>query len=115
LLRNEDDVLPLDPARIRRLAVIGRLAATPNIGDRGSSNVHPPHVVTPLEGLRDALPTATVVHDDGHDPAAAAAAVTNADAAVVVVGYTHHDEGEYVDTAGVRHLFHLFPPATDPE
>jgi beta-glucosidase len=114
LLRNLDDVLPLDPVRIRRLAVIGRLAATPNIGDRGSSDVHPPHVVTPLEGLRTALPTATVVHDDGSDPAAAAATASGADAAVVVVGYTHHDEGEYVDPKGVAHLFHLFPPATDP-
>jgi beta-glucosidase len=30
------------------------------------------------------------------------------------VGYTHHDEGEYVDPSGVAHLFHLFPPMTDP-
>ena len=28
LLRNESGTLPLDPARVRRLAVIGRLAAT---------------------------------------------------------------------------------------
>src|SRR6185436_14554221 len=30
-------------------------------------------------------------------------------------GYTHHDEGEYVDPAGVAHLMHLYPPITDPE
>jgi len=115
LLRNENALLPLDPARIRRLAVIGRLAAVPNLGDGGSSNVHPPHVVIPLEGLRAALPAATVSHDDGSDASAAAATAAGADAVVVVVGYTHHDEGEYIDPAGVRHLFHLFPPMNDPE
>src|SRR5688572_12527744 len=112
LLRNEDAFLPLDPARLRRLAVIGRLAATPNLGDGGSCNVHPPHVVTPLDGLRAALPNATVVHDEGGDAARVAA---DADAAVVVVGYTRHDEGEFIDSAGVSHLFHLFPPMPDAE
>jgi hypothetical protein len=112
LLRNEHALLPLDPARLRRLAVVGRLAATPNLGDGGSSNVHPPHVVTPLDGLRAALPNATVVHDEGADAARVAAA---ADAAVVVVGYTRHDEGEFIDPGGVSHLFHLFPPMPDAE
>jgi beta-glucosidase len=112
LLRNEDDLLPLDRARLRRVAVIGRLAAVPNIGDGGSSNVHPPHVVTPLEGLRAALPDADILHDDGADASRVAA---SADVAIVVVGYTHHDEGEYIDPAGVAHLFRLYPPMTDPE
>src|SRR4029453_3007887 len=75
-------------------------------------NVHPPHVVTPLDGLRAALPDTTIVHDDGGDGAAGAA---DADAAIVVVGYTHHDEGEFIDPNGIAHLFHLFPPMTDPE
>jgi hypothetical protein len=112
LLRNDGALLPLDPSRLRRLAVIGRLAATPNLGDGGSSNVHPPEAVTPLDGLRAALPAASVVYDDGGDAARVAA---GADAAVVVVGYTRHDEGEYIDPAGVAHLFHLFPPMTDAE
>jgi beta-glucosidase len=111
LLRNENALLPLDPARVRRLAVIGRLAAVPNLGDRGSSNVHPPDVVTPLAGLRAALPDSEVVHRDEAD----AAVLAIADAAVVVVGYTHHDEGEFVDPAGIAHLYHLFPPMTEPD
>jgi beta-glucosidase len=110
LLRNEGAVLPLDPSRIRRLAVVGRLARVANIGDGGSSNVHPPHVVTPLEGLRAALPGATVEHHDDADPATLAAA----DAAIVVVGYTRHDEGEYIPT-DMGDLFHLFPPMPDEE
>jgi beta-glucosidase len=114
LLRNEGDLLPLDPSKLRRVAVIGELAAKPNIGDGGSSDVHPPHVVTPLEGLRDALPDTEIVHVDGGDLAEAAAAAKDCDVAIVVVGYTKRDEGEYIDMAGVSSLFHLFPPMTDP-
>jgi beta-glucosidase len=108
LLRNEGPLLPLDASSLRRVAVIGRLAAVPNIGDGGSSNVHPPHVVTPLEGLRAALPAVDVAPADDVSIAA------GADVAIVVVGYTHRDEGEYVDPAGVAHLMHLYPPMTDP-
>jgi beta-glucosidase len=115
LLRNEGGVLPLDPGRIGRLAVIGRLAAVPNLGDRGSSDVHPPHVVTPLEGLRAALSGVDVAAYDGADLRLAAAAAAEHDVAVVVVGCTHRDEGEYVDQAGVAHLYHLFPPMPDAE
>ena len=62
-------------AALRRLAVIGRLAAVPNTGDHGSSNVTPPYVVTPLEGLRAALEPlgVEVLHDDGSDRQRAAA------------------------------------------
>lgn len=55
-------------------AEIGQLAATPNTGDHGSSNVTPPYVVTPLDGLRAALDPhgIGVQYDDGTDPARAA-------------------------------------------
>jgi beta-glucosidase len=118
LLRNEPvdgaPVLPLDPESSTRLAVIGRLAAIPNTGDHGSSAVRPPEVVTPLEGLRAALAPhgVAVDHDDGADPAAAAAMASVADAVIVVVGYTHDDEGENVgDIPG--ELTALFPPMPD--
>ena len=45
-------LLPLDARALRRVAVIGRLAAEPTLGDRGSSAVRPPSVVTALDGLR---------------------------------------------------------------
>jgi beta-glucosidase len=61
LLKNEavdgEPTMPLDPQRLGRLAVIGRLADMPNTGDGGSSMVRPPYVVTPLEGLRAAART----------------------------------------------------------
>ncbi|MBN1321752.1 MAG: glycoside hydrolase family 3 C-terminal domain-containing protein, partial [Thermoleophilia bacterium] len=100
LLRNAvvdgKPALPFAPEELRRLAVIGRLAAVPNTGDLGSSNVAPPYVVTPLEGLRTALEPlgVEVVHDDGTDLARAAAAAAASDAALVVTGYDYHDEGE---------------------
>jgi len=113
LLRNEDALLPLDAATLARVAVVGRLAAVANLGDGGSSDVHPPSVVTPLDGLRAALPGAEVLHDDGTDLARARALAAEADVAVVVVGYTRHDEGEYIDVARAADLMHLFPPLTD--
>jgi beta-glucosidase len=109
LLRNEDDLLPIDPSTLRRVAVLGRLARVPNLGDRGSSNVHPPDVVTPLEGLQAALPDAEVVHADDDVVVA-----DGADLTVVVVGYTHADEGEYVSPEGTVGMFHLFPPVDHP-
>jgi len=70
LLKNEGDLLPLEG--IKKLAVIGRLADTPNTGDRGSSNTRPEYVITPLQGLQEALGEEAVVYDDGSDPARAA-------------------------------------------
>jgi beta-glucosidase-like glycosyl hydrolase len=109
LLRNANNdgepILPLSAQRIRRLGVFGRLADAPNVGDHGSSDVHPPYVITPLAGLRAALPHAEVIHDSGADPVSTAA---SADACVVVVGYTFENEGERF-VPGVDE-FRLFPP-----
>ena len=110
LLRNAGGLLPLAADALRRVAVLGRLADRPNLGDGGSSNVLQPEVVTPLAGLRAALPNAEVVHAE-RDVAIA----RNADAVLVVVGYTKHDEGEFIDPAAIRGLMHLFPPADHPE
>ncbi len=108
LLRN-DGVLPLAAEQLDRVAVIGRLAAVRNLGDRGSSEVIVPDAVTPLEGLRAALPGVDVVHAD-RDPSIA----EGADVAIVVVGCTHVDEGEYIDAAGTAGLMERhFPVMTD--
>ena len=100
LLKNDPvdgaPVLPLDRAAVRSVALIGRLATAPNMGDHGSSDVRPPSHVTPLDGLRAAFPTASVQVVDADDPQAAAAAAAEADVALVVVGYDFRDEGEYM-------------------
>ena len=112
LLKNDDAVLPL--GGIRRLALVGRLAGVPNTGDGGSSNTQPDHVVTPLEGLRAALGEA-VVFDDGSEPARAAQVAAGAEAAVVVVGFTHADEGEYIPPDMIPMFAPTFPPPTPEE
>ncbi|WEH42944.1 glycoside hydrolase family 3 C-terminal domain-containing protein [Streptomyces sp. AM 2-1-1] len=59
-------VLPLDPASLTSLAVIGAQAADPRVQGGGSAGVHPRHVSTPLDALRDALGgTARIVHAPG--------------------------------------------------
>ena len=114
LLRNEpvDDapILPLDAAGLRTVAVVGRLAAVRNLGDGGSSDVWAPTAVTPLDGLRAALPGAEVRHAEDD-----ASVATGADVAVVVVGYTKADEGEFIGDSGTAHLASLMPAADEPE
>jgi beta-glucosidase len=56
LVRN-DGVLPLQPGSLRRVAVLGSLAAEANLGDQGSSRVLPPSVVTPSTGSGRRSPT----------------------------------------------------------
>ncbi|WP_329037676.1 glycoside hydrolase family 3 C-terminal domain-containing protein [Streptomyces sp. NBC_01725] len=68
LLRNERDVLPLDPARLRRVAVIGPQATSVRIQGGGSAEVFPSSVVTPLEGIEAALGEAPVEAGDGYRP-----------------------------------------------
>jgi beta-glucosidase len=116
LLKNDDvggtPALPLEGESLRRVAVLGRLAAVPNLGDRGSSNVIPRSFVTPLDGLREALPGVDVAHDDGSDSARAAAVARDADVAIVVVGCTFEDEGEYI-VAQPKLLLNHAPPRPD--
>lgn len=103
LLKNDPvgdaPLLPLDPG-IRRLAVVGRLATQPNLGDHGSSRVRPPSASSPLDGLRAALPQAEILTARGVRAVAKAAA--KADTAVIVVGLDQHDEGESVVTGEVE-------------
>jgi beta-glucosidase len=100
LLRNEvrdgTPVLPLDPDGLTTVAVLGRLADEANLGDAGSSIVQAPSTCSVLVGLTEALGAARVVTADPTDTAGSAAAAAKADAAVVVVGLTADDEGEYL-------------------
>jgi beta-glucosidase len=93
-------LLPLAPT-IRHLAVVGRLAAQANLGDHGSSRVRPPSAVSPLQGLREALPWARITTASGRDEGDAVAVAAEAEVAIVVVGLDQHDEGESVVTGGV--------------
>lgn len=97
LLKNDSGALPLDRTKVHSLAVVGELSTIANLGDHGSSNVTSSITVSPLKGIERAagdvavtsIPGDTLSPDD-------AMAVASTDAAVVVVGLTYRDEGEYI-------------------
>ena len=95
LIKN-NNILPLDKAATKKIAVIGKLADKPNLGDQGSSWVRPPYTVTILDGIMAANPECEVLHDEGSDIARAKALAATVDAVVFVVGYDHDDEGEFI-------------------
>ena len=118
LLRNEAvgdrPMLPLDASAQQRIAVIGELSDQTNLGDGGSSDVYSLDNVTVLDGIAARLPGEDVIHDDGSEIARAVEAAVKADVAVVVVGYTADDEGEFIGDTGTD-LGRLFPAGDEPE
>jgi beta-glucosidase len=97
LLKNENSVLPFNKEVLKNVLVLGVLGDTENIGDHGSSKVHPYFAVTPLKGLMKKLPTALIQYYDGYDIEKAKEMAKNADAVLIVAGYIHSDEGEYLE------------------
>ena len=96
LLKNEEGLLPL-AEDVGTVAVVGALAAVANLGDLGSSSVTPSQVVTPLEGLEARLGSQRVLSIPTDAPSPdELAALDGVDVAVIVVGLTHLDEGEYI-------------------
>ncbi|MDR3162183.1 MAG: glycoside hydrolase family 3 C-terminal domain-containing protein [Spirochaetaceae bacterium] len=95
LLQNRHHALPLDPRKLKRLALIGRLGNRENLGDNGSSKVFPAHTVTILEGLEKAAPDTEIVFYMGSNSAHGKKLARESDAVIFVAGYDHLDEGEY--------------------
>lgn len=81
LLKNEGSVLPIDPARVRSVALLGPKATQRNLWPLwgGSAGVWSPDEVTPKQGLEEAF--------RGHATLVDSAA--EADVAVVCVGLSH--------------------------
>lgn len=103
LLKNEGDLLPLDPAFVRSVAVIGENAVRLHAHSGGSSEIKAFYEVTPLEGIvRRAGASANVVFSQGYrtrgDNAGllerAVAAAKQADVAIIVGGLNHDDYGD---------------------
>lgn len=115
LLKNDRVVLPLDPAGIKSIAVIGPNAAVARTGGGGSSLVRPLRVITPLEAIRQRAGSDITVeyalgvsmagehpHKDNSVARArqlmdASKLAAGADVAIVVVGRYAKLEGESVD------------------
>jgi beta-glucosidase len=65
LVRNENSELPWDASSLNSVAVIGHNARFARTQGGGSATVLPEKVVTPLEGLRAALPDAAISYSVG--------------------------------------------------
>jgi beta-glucosidase len=137
LLKNDGGALPLDPAKVRRVAVIGPAADWRFTGrtlqvSGGSGAVFPPYEVTALQGLRARLgPGVEVTYAAGYtygwdrahavatplDLPAAVAAARGADAAIVCVGTNHTYDRESLgwgDVPGAdKPDLNLIGPATE--
>ncbi|MDE3068083.1 MAG: glycoside hydrolase family 3 C-terminal domain-containing protein [Verrucomicrobiota bacterium] len=87
LLKNAGDELPLDPAKLHRIAIFGPYAAKAMTGGGGSSHVVPLYTVDPVAGI-ERRAGAKVKTDlaDGKDIDQAVALAKSADVAIVMVG-----------------------------
>jgi beta-glucosidase len=95
LLKNSNNLLPLDRATLRSIAIIGKNADMGMISGGGSAQVDPPgstapewlsHVwfpTSPLKAVKAMAPSASVKFDSGADPARAAALAKSSDVAIV--------------------------------
>ncbi|MEI7663104.1 MAG: glycoside hydrolase family 3 C-terminal domain-containing protein, partial [Bacteroidota bacterium] len=52
LLKNSNNILPLNADKLKRIAVIGPNAASARTGGGGSSHINPYYSVSPLEGIK---------------------------------------------------------------
>ncbi len=103
LLKNENNILPLDHAKVHSIAILGTNADAGMISGGGSAQVDPPgrppakwqaHVwfpTSPLKAVAAKAPGVTVRYG-GSEPAAAAEAAKNADVAIVFA-YQWESEG----------------------
>ena len=100
LIKNENKLLPLDGNRIKRIALVGNLAKEENIGDNGSSQVHPPYIKTLEQALRENYKNIRVDFVPTNAVKAKKDIIEKADAVICVVGMKHSDEGEYIVVIG---------------
>lgn len=105
LLKNENQILPLNKKTIQRVAIMGSLIESKETGDRGSSGVTPLGVVSPLEGINNYLTGSGVdvlTSSSINDSAAITRLCTGADVVVVMAGMSWQDEGEYLGVGTIR-------------
>ncbi|KAH6712501.1 glycoside hydrolase superfamily [Leptodontidium sp. MPI-SDFR-AT-0119] len=118
LLKNtEVDGQPLLPLRshLPSCAIIGRLANSTATGDRASSWVNCPDVISPYQGLKQALPNTNIVLSDADDVQSAVEAAQRCEVTLLIVGYDSGDEGEFLRPSREddAEALALFPPLDD--
>ena len=97
LLKNEESLLPLDGAKLRKIAVVGAAAREPVIQGSGCATTRPTEVDIPLDEIRRLAPGATVtfnlVSDFAAGGAGERAALADVDAADVVLFFGNTEVG----------------------
>jgi beta-glucosidase len=122
LLKNKAAALPLLPARLHTIAVIGSHADVGMISGGGSAQVDPPggnaisppgkgathwqeeiwFPTSPLKAIQERAPKAVVKYDSGDDQAAAAALAKSSDVAIVFA-YQWESEGMDLPSLSLVH------------
>lgn len=100
LIKNQDKLLPLNKDKIRSIALVGDLADEENIGDNGSSQVHPPYIVTVKQAIEENYPEAHMTYIPTREVKDRHYIIEHADAVITVCGMKHSDEGEYIVVIG---------------
>jgi beta-glucosidase len=100
LLKNSGSILPLNPATVGSIAVIGTDASSsPAYSGGGSASINAGNQVTPLAGIQAAAGSGvTVTYNDGTSQSSA---VTAAQAAKVAVIFADYTEGEGSDITSI--------------
>lgn len=91
LLKNEDQLLPIDCKKRKKIVVLGSYADRENIGDRGSSQVYAPYVVTILQGITEYPSDAEVIYYSGESASHCRRLAKEADVVVIVAGNDYLD------------------------
>lgn len=71
LLKNEGSILPLDPSKKIKIAVIGENATRTLVKAGGSSELKPKYEVAPLDGIKKQFPNADIQYATGYTSGAA--------------------------------------------
>ena len=112
LLKNEQNILPLQSKKIKSIAVIGLNAFRPNAYGGGSSQVKATYEITPLEGIKNLVgPKTKVTYSQGYNVVRgggadkklideAVAVAKSADVVIYVGGWVHgYNYNEWSDNA----------------
>ncbi|KAF9875531.1 hypothetical protein CkaCkLH20_06912 [Colletotrichum karsti] len=115
LLKNDTvEGAPILPIRseVASVGIVGWRADSKNTGDKGSSHVRCPEIISPYQGIKEALPETEVVLESSNNLASIKSIAAAVEVVVVVVGYDFRDEGEYTAPAfnATPGLSHVIPP-----
>jgi beta-glucosidase len=101
LIKNKGSVLPFKK-NVRKVLVLGKLAAQENTGDHGSSRIYAPYVVTPLAGLKKYFGEGVeILHRDETQLPEAKRLAAEVDCVIIIAGNDFNDEGEFVSPGGM--------------